>query len=126
MITVHDSVNYLNVPEYINMCDVGIVPLPNSPDWRYQCPLKLLEYLAMEKVVIATDIPANRNVLKKSKCGIYVSSTDPKQIAEAIVYAYNHRNELKKWGVSGREIIMERYSWLKVSGDLERYLLQIR
>jgi len=124
MVIVHESVRYAEVPKYIAMCDVGIVPLPNLPDWRYQCPLNLLEYLAMKKVVIATDIPANREILGKSKCGIYASSADPKAIADAIVCAYNNREMLNEWGALGRMIVEEKYSWMKVTEDFEVYLFR--
>jgi len=124
-VLIHDAVEYIDVPKYIAMCDVGIVPLPDLPEWRYQCPLKLLEYLAMKKVVIVTDIPANREVIGNSKCGIYVPSSDPKEIAKAIIYAHNNRERLKEWGSYGRAIISEKYTWVKIARDLENYLLSI-
>ena len=125
MVIVHGRVAYAEVPKYVSMCDVGIVPLPNSSDWRYQCPLNLLEYLSMKKVVIATDIPANRVVLGECGCGIYASSADPREIAKSIVYAYENRKMLRKWGDCGRIIVEERYSWMKVAENFEAYLLQL-
>lgn len=125
MVIIHDPVSYVEVPKYVVMCDVGIVPLPNLSYWRHQCPLNLLEYLAMKKVVIATDMPANRGILGNCKCGIYASSADPKEIAAAIVYAYNNKKMLRKWGACGRMIMEKRYSWDKVAEDLEAYLLQL-
>jgi glycosyltransferase involved in cell wall biosynthesis len=124
-VIVHDPVEYAEVPKYVAMCDVGIVPLPNMPYWMYQCPLKLLEYLAMEKVVIATDIPAHRSVIGEEKCGIYVSSVEPVEIAKAIEYAYFNRENLEEWGKVGREIVKREYTWEKVAGSLENYLLSI-
>ncbi len=124
-VILHDAVDYLEVPQYIALCDIGIVPLPDIPDWRNQCPLKLLEYLAMKKVVIATDIPANREILGDNKCGIYISSTDPKEIANAIEYAYSNKKKLDEWGAGGRSIIEKKYSWNKVAEDFEAYLLQL-
>jgi len=121
---IHHTVDYIEVPKYIAMCDIGIVPLPNLPDWRHQCPLKLLEYLAMRKVVIVTDILANREVVGNSKCGIYVSSSTPNEIAKAIVYAYNNQAMLKEWGSYGRAIISEKYSWERVAEDLHNYLFR--
>jgi len=125
MVMVHESVSYEQVPNYIAMCDVGIIPLPNLPYWRHQSPLKLLEYLAMKKVVIATDIPANREVIGTSKCGIYISSADPKEIADAIICAYDNREKLGTWGAYGRMVVEERYSWMKVAEDFEGYLLSL-
>lgn len=122
-VIIHDVVDYIDVPKYIAMCDVGIVPLPDLPDWRYQCPLKLLEYLAMKKVAIVTDIPANREIVGNSKSGIYVPSTAPKEIAKAIIYARNNREKLKEWGSYGRAITNKKYSWEKVAEDLDNYLM---
>jgi glycosyltransferase involved in cell wall biosynthesis len=119
------KVPYADVPKYIAMSDLPIVPLPNSSNWRNQSPLKLLEYLAMEKVVVLTDIPAHREILGKSKNGIYISSTDPKEIAEAIAYAYRNRENLSKWGTFGRAIIQDRYTWEKIAKEFKNYLLRL-
>jgi glycosyltransferase involved in cell wall biosynthesis len=125
-VIVHDQVEYSEIPKYIAMCDVGIVPLPNLPYWRFQCPLKLLEYLAMEKVAIVTDIPAHRLIIGTEKCGIYISSVKPIEIAKSILYAYRNKEKLEVWGKSGRTIIEEKYSWEKVAKNFETYLLSIR
>jgi len=124
-VIIHDVVDYEDVPKFIAMCDVGIVPLPNMNIWRHQCPLNLLEYLAMKKVVIATDIPANRQVMEKSKCGIYISSPDPEEISKAMIYAYDNKEKLREWGLCGRAIIEEKYTWEKVAEDFEGYALKL-
>jgi len=124
-VIVHDPVDYSEVPKYIAMCDVGIVPLPDLSYWRFQCPLKLLEYLAMKKVVIVTDIPAHRAIIGKEKCGIYVSSVKPIEIAKSITYAYQNKEKLGEWGKIGRTIIEQEYTWEKVARNLENYLLSI-
>lgn len=124
-VIIHDPVDYGKVPKYIGMSDVCLCPLPNHPFWRYQCPLKLLEYLAMEKVVILTDIPAHRSIMSKEKCGIYVSSTKPVEIEESIMYAYNNKENLKEWGKIGRKIIEKKYSWEKVAKNFESHLISI-
>jgi glycosyltransferase involved in cell wall biosynthesis len=124
-VIIHDPVQHREVPKYIAMSDVCIIPLPNHPFWRFQCPLKLLEYLAMEKVVIATDIPAHRLVTGEEKCAIYISSIEPVEMEKSIVYTYNNRRKLEEWGKSGREIITEKYEWEKVATDLESYLLSL-
>lgn len=121
----HGKVPYEKVPNYISMCDLGIVPLPDSRNWRYQCPLKLLEYLAMKKVVVATNIPANKEIIGQSKCGIYVSSIDPKEIAGAIAFAHANREKLREWGSFGRVIIEEKYTWEKIAENFGNYLLDL-
>lgn len=122
---IHEPVDHREVPKFIGISNVCIIPLPNHPFWRFQSPLKLLEYLAMNKVVIATDIPAHRSIIDEEKCGIYIQSTKPVEIARSIVYAYNNKERLADWGRSGRKIIMKKYSWEKVAKDLEDYLSSI-
>ena len=125
-VIIHSPVDYVEVPKYVAMCDIGIVPLPDSPEWRHQCPLKLLEYLSMEKAVIVTDIPAHQEVIPKSKCGIYVSSATPIEIARAIAYAYNNKGRLKEFGSNGRAIISRKYTWNKVAEDFDNYLSALK
>jgi len=124
-VIIGNPVDQSEVPKFISMCDVGIVPLPDHPYWRFQSPIKLLEYLAMEKVVILTDIPAHRAVIGKATCGIYISSVNPMEIAKAIEYAYLNKDSLKERGKIGREIVKREYTWEKVAGSLENYLLSI-
>jgi glycosyltransferase involved in cell wall biosynthesis len=121
-VILHSPVSHEEVPKFIAMCDVGIIPLPNHPYWNSQNPIKLLEYLAMQKVVILTKIPAHQAVIGKAENALYISSTKPIEIADAIEYAYINRAKLESWGRIGREIIREKYTWQKVALDLENYL----
>jgi glycosyltransferase involved in cell wall biosynthesis len=122
---IHKPVPYLEVPKFIAASDVCISPLPSHPYWRYQCPLKLLEYMAMGKTVILSDIPAHRSVTDNSPCAVYTASTQPKDIADSILYTYENREKLVEWGRLGMEIVRSRYVWEKVAKDLEDYLLTV-
>jgi glycosyltransferase involved in cell wall biosynthesis len=123
-VIIHKPVDQGNVPIFIEMCDVAILPLPNNLFWRYQSPLKLLEYLAMKKVVILTKIPAHTSIVGESKSGLYVSSIEPAELASAIEYAYANKSNLASWGKMGR-VIAKEYQWEKVAEDLEDFLLSV-
>ena len=125
-VIIHSQVEYEKVPKFIQMADVCIVPLPNNPFWRSQSPLKLLEYLAMEKTVILTDIPAHKFVVEDSECGIYIKSVTPKEIARSLIYVLDNSDKLSEWGKSGRKIIYDKYTWKKVAEDLSNYLFSIK
>jgi glycosyltransferase involved in cell wall biosynthesis len=122
-VVFHNRVPYHDVPRYIAMSDVGVVPLPNIENWRNQSPLKTLEYLSMQKVIIATDIPANREIAGDSKCVIYVPSSDPDKIANGIKFAYENRENIEKWGALGRIIVGRKYDWKKISKNFGDYIL---
>ena len=120
-VIMHDPVPYSDVPKYIAMSDVGLIPLPNHPDWAHQSPLNLLEYVAMEKPVIVTDIPCNRSIVGESECARYVSDADPLQFAEAIKHFHDRRETLTQLRPSCRTI-GEKYDWSNSAKSLEEFL----
>lgn len=83
-VEVCGPVDYTVVPCYIAACDAGLMPLPDHPWWRYQCPTKVLEYLAMNKPLIVSDIPAHRWILDSNSLAFYMRGTSPREIAEAV------------------------------------------
>lgn len=124
-VIIHSSVPHHEVPAFIGMSDICIIPLPDHPFWRNQSPLKLLEYLAMGKVVIATDIPAHRMVIGESPCGIYINSIEPSKIAESIIYGFENRHKLFEQGRIGRQIVTREYDWTVVAEKLDDFLCSI-
>jgi glycosyltransferase involved in cell wall biosynthesis len=124
-VILHGPVDFHSVPDYIAMSDVGLVPLPNIPVWRYQQPLKLLEYMAMGKTIIATDSPAHVHVAGENNNVIYVHSLATKELAKAMMYAYENRDKLGDWGRVGQQVVAEKYVWKRVNEDLISYLMRI-
>ncbi len=60
------------VPAYIRASDVGVSPIPINSIYVNSSPIKLLEYLALEVPVIATDIPEQKRIIEESGGGICV------------------------------------------------------
>ncbi len=123
-IMIHPAVRYEEVPEYVSMADVCIIPLPDNPYWRSQSPLKLLEYLAMEKTVILTDIPAHKMVVDENPCGIFFNSVSPHVIAEKILEAFKNKEKLSTWGRTGKRIVGE-YTWARVAEQLDDFIQSV-
>ncbi|HGE72538.1 TPA: glycosyltransferase [Candidatus Poribacteria bacterium] len=125
IVFVHDPVDYKDVPRFISMCDVGISPTPNYPYWWFQSPLNVLEYLSMEKPVLATDLPLHRRIMSNQKCAIYIASANPEAIAKAIEFAAKNKEKLNDWGKVGRNIILQNYTWEKIAENFHNYLYQL-
>ncbi len=120
-IFVLDPVPYHIIPKYIGMCDIGIVPLPNNKWWRVSSPLKFVEYLAMEKPVIATRIPFHVINLRNSEGGILIENNEPQQIQKAIIHLYNNKFLLKEMGSKGRKIASQ-YTWENLAEKFETFI----
>jgi glycosyltransferase involved in cell wall biosynthesis len=124
-VIIHPPVSYEEVPKYIGISDICIVPLPGISYWIYQSPLKLMEYLGMEKTVLLTDIPAHRMVAGDEKCCLYLRTIEPLEIANLIEYALINRNFLPEWGKNGRKIVLNNFRWKNVADKVEQYFFQI-
>lgn len=122
LVILHGPVGFSDVSGYISMSDVGLVPLPNTPVWRYQQPNKLLEYMAMKKPIIVSESPAHRFVVGNKRNAIYVLNVVPVELASAIEYACDNRDKLDEYAEIGRDIVNKRFTWKKVNGDFETYL----
>jgi len=119
-------VEYKKIPSYIQSSDVGIIPLPpNKKCWQVSVPLKTLEYLAMGKPIIATNIPFHQKIFNKGKCGVLIGTNSPKALSEAITYLYKNRENLDEMGRTGREIIKNCYTWDRVAFEVEKFIKTI-
>jgi glycosyltransferase involved in cell wall biosynthesis len=117
------QVSYEKMPSYLSVCHVGIIPLPPQNEWCWEsAPLKTLEYLAMGKPIIATNIPFHKRIFDKGNCGVLIENSEPESIANAIMYLYKNREKLDEMGKVGREIVEKYYTWDKKALDLEEFI----
>ncbi|HOO54319.1 MAG TPA: glycosyltransferase family 4 protein [Methanothrix sp.] len=114
---LNESVSFLgyvqhkNIPNYINLCDVGIVFLQPIPRYENAVPMKLFEYMSCGKPVIASDFSEIKNIVKEIDCGILVDPTVPDEIATAMIYLLSHQEEGKRMGLKGKFAVGEKYNW---------------
>ena len=119
-------VEYKKIPYLIQKSDVGIIPLsPDKEYWRVSVPLKTLEYMAMGKAIIATNIPFHQSVFEKGKCGTLIKSKTPKSISKAITKLYQNKDKLEEMGKTAREIVKKNYTWDCIAADLEIFFKEI-
>jgi glycosyltransferase involved in cell wall biosynthesis len=119
-------VEYERISTFISVCDVGIIPLPPENEWcRVSASLKTLEYLAMNKPIIATNIPFHKRIFEHGDCGILIENSEPDAIASAIIELYNHKEKLDEMGKIGRKIVEQYYTWDKKALDLEKFINSI-
>ena len=116
------EVSHEAIPSYIALADVGILPFPRISWWRVSSPIKLMEYLAMGKPVIVTEIEAHRDVLGSNGFGIFIPSEKPEDVAQGILEAYARRKDLKDVVQEGRQLIRDRYTWNQQAVQLADYL----
>lgn len=93
--------------DLINLLDIGIMPLHDTPWERGKCAYKLIQYMGCAKPVIATAIGANNLVVDES-CGFLCSNHDDWHNAFlTLIDNFTLRQEL---GRNGRKKIEKNYN----------------
>jgi glycosyltransferase involved in cell wall biosynthesis len=107
---------YDRVPLYINASDTCTAPFIIARNAKIGLsPLKLYEYMACGKPVVASNIGGVSDILETSGGGIYVLPEDPVALAESILKLLENPELRIKLGSKGLSYVTENYSWYSVA-----------
>jgi glycosyltransferase involved in cell wall biosynthesis len=88
---IHDRVTitglrpWREVAEHLRAADVLVLPNPAAAiSERYASPLKLFEYLAAGRPIVASDLPAVREIVEPGVSALLVPPGDPAALAVAL------------------------------------------
>jgi len=98
-------VPYRSVPDYINAADVALAPYRNVLK-NDVTPLKVLEYLACQKIVLCTPVP---EIMKRFGNIVY-SYDGPKDLARLLRQILQHRIDFENRARNARQMLSD-YSW---------------
>ncbi len=100
-----------DIPCWLGAADVLI--LPNSAKYDiskfWTSPLKLFEYMASGRPIVASDLPSIREILNENN-SILVEPDNPKALAEAIKYIFDNKEKAKMIAARARQEVAA-YSW---------------
>lgn len=77
------AVSYEAIPSLLNRADVLVAPYPEVPGFYFSA-LKVFEYMAMGKAIIASDIGQIPDILSHEKSALLVPPGDGKALREAL------------------------------------------
>jgi glycosyltransferase involved in cell wall biosynthesis len=87
------------------------------PSYREGLPVVLLEAMASAKPCIATDVPGCRDAVLHEVNGLLVPPQDGNALSLAIVRLLKDSSMRKRMGLSGRELVIEKFSQERVIGS---------
>lgn len=109
------QIPYEKVGEWISAFDIGVSHLPNKLIFKHSFPLKVLEYMACGKPVLASNIWAHEDVVTPGKTGMLYS---PKSI-ESFVNSLQMLSSLSSSKTMKQCIeCAKHFSWENVSKSL--------
>ena len=104
------------MPDYIDLMDICVIPHSNE----YRSPIKMFEYMAMEKPVIAPRFEPIKNVIEDGQNGILFNPNDKEDFMRSLDFLMQNSLERERLGMAARNAVIERHTWRKNAQRIER------
>ena len=104
--------------------DADVLALPNPPNRMsaaYTSPLKLFEYMAAGRPIVASDLPALREVLRPDENAVLVEPGNPDALAAGLARVIGDPGLAARLAARAREDMLE-WTWDKRAERLETLL----
>ncbi len=106
------QVAHNQVPKYLKAFDVLVAPFPENEHYKfYMSPLKIFEYLASQRPIVASDLPSLREVLN-ARNSLLCRPADPKDLAEKLKQIQSAPDLSEKLAAQGF-LDAQNYTWEK-------------
>ncbi len=108
---IRAHVSASQIPTYLRAADMLL--LPNEPvseeSIRFTSPIKLFEYMASGRTIVASDLPSMREILSEKNAVLFLPG-DRSDLAEKIAMLLRNKEEGLKRAKNASEIVRD-YSW---------------
>jgi len=108
------SVPYKDANFYINAFDIGVAPFIKKRNDGMVSPMKIRDYAACGVPIVTTRI-RGLEMVEEEGIGILVPPDDSESLIKGITKLIEDRNSRKKFGMKGREVAEEKFSWKNVA-----------
>ncbi|MBT5875621.1 MAG: glycosyltransferase family 4 protein [Candidatus Latescibacteria bacterium] len=121
-IRFHEQVPLNQIPEFIAISQLMLVPLRRQAIFDTFIPSKMFDFMACGKPVILTVPGEAREILEEAGAGCYVEPEEPAQLAEAIISLKEQPGQREQYGERGYEYVIRRFTRETSSAALEQLL----
>ncbi len=111
-------VPYKELPRYLMLSDVVIIPQRVTPDTVGQIPSKIFDAMSMARPIISTRVSNIPEIL--ADCGIIVNPESPNELSRAIKQVIENPEKASQMGRKARERCNELYSLKTIREKLKR------
>lgn len=109
-----------NIPDWLAAADVAVMPYPKLSKELWFSPLKMYEYMAAGKAIVASGDGQIAEVIHDGFNGVLVEPGDIDGFARHMVRLLQDEGERKRLGFNARLQAVEKHSWDGYVSRLER------
>ena len=100
-------VPYRQVPAYLGAMDICVAP--HHPDTNQASPVKLFDYMAAGRSIVASDLDVVREIIADSGCATIVPPNNSKALSQAIVTILSDPAKQNDMASKGRQYALSYY-----------------
>lgn len=110
-VIITGRVPHSNIPQYIDLFDVAVSPKTTF----YASPMKIPEYMALKKCIIAPNTPNIRDLLDNDKTGLLFTPEDPSSLSKLLEKALTDTSFRKRIALNAHIKAMHSMSWNNIA-----------
>jgi len=110
------------IPKYLLCADICLDSFPDEPYYASAHPIKLLEYGACKKAIVATKVTETERILQHQKYGLLAKANDPKEYSKNIISFLKSPDLCNRTGNEFSKYVRENFEWSKIALELQNIL----
>jgi PEP-CTERM/exosortase A-associated glycosyltransferase len=110
-VTFVGRVPHSEITKYYDLVDAMIYPRISIPLTELVTPLKPLEAMAMEKIVVASDVGGHRELIRDGDTGYLFAPDAPDRLAERLLDVLRRRADWPAMRARGRRFVETERNW---------------
>ena len=114
-------VDFETVPQYLSEMDILVAPYPRLSDF-YFSPLKVYEYMASGKPIIASAIGQIKEILTDNVSALLITPGNTEELRQAILRLKDDRALRERLGKTARHLAFENHTWHNRLDQLDKII----
>ena len=116
-ITFTDRIPHKEIPNYLQVMDICVLPgSKDYPNW-YSAPGKIIEYGIMGKPVICYRAEPNEEIIGEKE-GILINPGSTEELSEGIITLLRNPETRKELGKNLQRKVLENFTWNKIGSKI--------
>lgn len=101
------AVSHNKIPEYLSLADVAVIPETNN----FRSPIKIFEYMALGKPVVAPRMPSIEMIIEDGKDGLLFEPGDPSSFKAMLLQLLSFPVQQQAIGRLAQQKIAHNFTW---------------
>ena len=115
-VTFTGPLPYAAVPDHVAAMDVAVSPKATF----YASPMKILEYMAMGKAVVAPDMDNIRDIVEPNVTGVLFERDSVDALRKTLDVVVTRGAVRERIGTAARRAVEQRYNWRHNAAEVVR------